>query len=36
MGGESNGEHGMTNPGWSIVEAAARLLARDERETWAI
>ena len=32
MGGEPNGERLMTSIGWSLVEAAARLLACDERE----
>src|SRR5260370_36930206 len=32
MGGEPIGERLMTSTGWSFVEAAARLLARDERE----
>ena len=32
MGGESNGERLMTSTSWSFVEAAARLLAHDERE----
>jgi hypothetical protein len=32
MGGEPNGERLMTSAGWSFVGAAARLLARDERE----
>jgi hypothetical protein len=32
MGGEPNGERLVTSTGWSFVEAAARLLARDERE----
>ena len=32
MGGEPNGKRLMTSAGWSFVGAAARLLARDERE----
>jgi hypothetical protein len=32
MGGEPNVERLMTSTGWSFVEAAARLLGRDERE----
>jgi hypothetical protein len=32
MGGEPNGERLMRSTGWSFVEAAARPLARDERE----
>lgn len=32
MGGEPKGERLMTSTGWSFVETAARLLARDERE----
>src|SRR5690348_4427772 len=32
MGSEPNGERPMMHTGWSFVEAAARLLARDERE----